>query len=108
MAELITPYTKPNNEISYIQKDSNHPQSVIRQVPLSIKSRLRLSSLSENKKEFQEALPLYQKTLQNSGYIYNLTYKSQNNNDNSVNISKIKRNKNRQIIWFNPPLNLEK
>ena len=33
-------YTKPNNEIKYIHKDSNHSPSVIRQIPLSIESRL--------------------------------------------------------------------
>ena len=32
------PYTKPNNEIKYIHKNSNHPPSVIRQIPLSIES----------------------------------------------------------------------
>ena len=29
-------YTKPNNEIKYIHRNSNHPPSVIRQIPLSI------------------------------------------------------------------------
>ena len=60
------PYTKPNNETKYIHKDSNHPPSVIRQIPLSIESRL--STLSFNEKIFQVAVPLYQKTLQSSGY----------------------------------------
>ena len=53
------PYTKPNNEIKYIHKNSNHPPSVIRQIPLSIESRL--STLSFNEKIFQEAVPPYQK-----------------------------------------------
>ena len=52
-------YTKPNNEIKYIHKNSNHPPSVIRQIPLSIESRL--STLSFNEKIFQEAVPLHQK-----------------------------------------------
>ena len=30
------PNKKPNNEIKYIHKNSNHPPSVIRQIPLSI------------------------------------------------------------------------
>ena len=30
------PYTKPNNKIKYIHKDSNHPLSVIRQIQPSI------------------------------------------------------------------------
>ena len=53
------PYTKPNNEIKYIHKNSNHPPSAIRQVPLSIESRL--STISFNEKIFQEAVRPYQK-----------------------------------------------
>ena len=53
------PYTKPNNEIKYIHKNSNHPPSVIPQIPLSIESRL--STLSFNEKIFQEAVPLTKK-----------------------------------------------
>ena len=52
-------YTKPNNEIKYIHRNSNHPLSAIRQVPLSIESRL--STISFNEKIFQEAVRLYQK-----------------------------------------------
>ena len=52
------PYTKPKNEIKDIHKNSNHSPNVIRQIPLSIESRL--SSLSFNEKIFQEALPAYQ------------------------------------------------
>ena len=48
------PYKKPNNEIKYIHKNSNHP-STIPQIPLSIK--LRLSTLSFNGNIFQEAVP---------------------------------------------------
>ena len=50
------PYTTPNNEIKYIHKDSDHPPSVIQQIPLSIE--LRLSTLFFNKKKiFPEAVP---------------------------------------------------
>ena len=98
------PYAKPNNEIKYIHKNSDHLPSVIWQIPLSIESRL--SPLSFNKKIFQEAIPPYQKALQNSGYRHTLTYKRPGNN-NSTNINKIKRNRKRQIIWFNPPFNLK-
>ena len=57
------PYTKPNNEIKYIRKDSNHPPSVIQQIPLSAESSL--STQSFNEKIFQEAVAPYQKALQN-------------------------------------------
>ena len=71
----------------------------------SIKSRL--STQSFNEKIFQEALPPYQKALQNSGYRHTLTYKRPENHNNSTNINKIKWNKKRQIIWFNPPFNIK-
>ena len=53
------PYIKPNSEIKYIHKNSNHLPSVIQQIPLSIESRL--STLSFNEKIFQEAVPPHQK-----------------------------------------------
>ena len=45
--------------------------------------------------------------MQNSGYRHTLTYKRPKNDNNSTNINKIKRNRKRQIIWFNPPFNLK-
>ena len=51
------PFSKPNNEISYIQKESNHPPSIIKQVPFSIESRL--SGLSSSEKIFNESTPIY-------------------------------------------------
>ena len=89
------PYTKPNNQIKYININSNHPPSVIRQIPLSIEPRL--PTLSFNKKIFQEVVPPYQKALENSGYRHTLTYKLPENDNNSTNINKIKRNRKRQI-----------
>ena len=83
------PYIKPNNEFKYIHKDSNYPPSVIRQIPLSLKSRL--STLSFNEKIFQEAV--FWLILQNSGYRHTLTYKRPKNYNNSTNINKIKQNR---------------
>ena len=51
-----------------------------------------------NEKIFQEAVPPYQKALQISGYKHTLTYKRPENDNNSTNINKIKRNRKRQII----------
>ena len=34
------PYRKENNEIKYIRTDSNHPNTVIKQIPSMISSRL--------------------------------------------------------------------
>ena len=88
------PYTKPSNEIKYLHKNSNHPPSVIRQIPVSIESTL--STLSFNEKISQEAVTPYLKALRNSGYRRTLAYKSPKNNNNSTNIYKNKRNRKRQ------------
>ena len=40
------PYEKENNQIKYTNIESNHPSSIINQLPLSIESRL--SSLSSS------------------------------------------------------------
>ena len=98
-------YAKPNNEIKDIHKISNYSPSVIRQTLLSIESRL--STLSFNEKIFQEAVALYQKALQNSGYKHTLTYKRPKNDNSSTNINNIKQNRKRQIIWFSPPFKLK-
>ena len=45
---MYRPFCKPNNEIAHIHKGSNHPPSILRQIPLSIESRL--SKHSSNKK----------------------------------------------------------
>ena len=102
---LHNSYTKPNNEIKYIQKNWSHPPSVIRQITLSIVSSL--STLSFKKKRFQEAVPPHQKPLKNSGFRHTLTYKRPQNDSNSTNINKFKQNRKRQIKWFNPPFNLK-
>ena len=81
------PYTKPNNEIKYIHKNSNHPPSNSRQIPLSIESRLLTLSFNEN--IFQEAVPTYQNELQNSSFRHTFTYKRPKNDNSSTNINKI-------------------
>ena len=43
----------------------------------------RLSTLSLNEKIFQEAVPPYQKALQNSGYRHTLNYKRPENDNKS-------------------------
>ncbi len=49
------PYRKPNSQIKYINVKSNHPPSVLKQVPQSIANRL--STLSSDKNAFDNAKP---------------------------------------------------
>ena len=88
-------FCKPNNEIAYIHKESNHTPSILRQIPLSIESRL--SKHSSNEKVFKESIQIYQEALKKSGYNHQLTYQKSINNKN-----KDTKRRKRKIIWFNP------
>ena len=90
------PYHKPDNEILYIHKDSNHPLSILNQIPTSIEKRI--STLSSNETIFNESKEIYQKALEKSGYRQTLKYHPPNEN-----ASNNKRNIKRNVIWFNPP-----
>ena len=88
------PYRKPDDEINYIHAESDHPPNIIKQLPLSIEARL--SSLSSSKRMFDEAKGSYQEALNKNGYKHILKYNPPKQNRN-------KRNRNRNVIWFNPP-----
>ena len=60
------PYQKENNQIKYIYTESNHPPSIIKQLPLSIESRLSLLSSSEE--ILNDSVTPYQDVLDKSGY----------------------------------------
>ena len=87
------PYQKPNDELMYIHSESNHPPAIIKQLPLSIEKRLK--TLSSSKEIFDEAAKPYQKALERNGYKHILKYEEDS--------GATKRNRKRNIIWFNPP-----
>ena len=90
------PYQKPDNEILYFHKDSNHPPSILKQIPTSIEKRI--STLWSNETIFNESKEIYQKALEKSGYQQTLKYHPWNEN-----FSNNKRNRKRNVIWFNLP-----
>ena len=92
-------YRKPNDETLYIHAKSNHPETILEQLPLSIETRL--SNLSSNPEIFRETSKHYQNILNQSWYDYKLQYKPPNNENE--NRSKSPKNRKRNIIWFNPP-----
>ena len=86
------PYRKENNEILYIHKQSNHPPSIIKQIPSMISKRI--SDISCDSDHFNKAAPDYNTALKKSGFNESIKYSP----------SQLKRrNRKRQIIWFNPP-----
>ena len=85
------PYKKPNSTIKYVNKGSNHPPSITKNIPSSIQKRL--NSISSCEREFIDAKDEYQKALTDAGY----THDSEHNKSNH------KRKRKRRIVWFNPP-----
>ena len=51
------PFNKANNEINYVHKQSNHPPSITKQLPLSVERRL--SKLSSNEKIINDSILIY-------------------------------------------------
>ena len=93
------PYRKPNNKPQYINKHSNHPPTVLKQIPKSIEKRI--SENSSNVDVFDESIKIYKDALHKSNFTDNLEYKTTKTKNIDEEIQKGKRKRN--IIWFNPP-----
>ena len=67
------PFRKPNDFPVYVHAQSNHASSHIKNIPINVEKRLNM--LSCNEEVFNEAKPMYQIALRNSGYDYELNMK---------------------------------
>ena len=83
----------------YINCQSNHPPSVLKNIPDAINKRL--SKISCNETVFNAAAPAYQEALDKSGYKHKLKFDPEARNSKNT-----CRNRKRKICWFNPPFNL--
>ena len=75
------PFKKPNDTPLYVNSKSNHPPSVIRNIPKGINKRL--STLSSNKEIFEAATHEHQEALKASGHKHILTFNVENKLENS-------------------------
>ena len=92
---VYKPFMKLNDKPVYVNKNSNHPPSVINNITAGINKRL--SRISSNEEVFKEKIPPYQDALKESGYDYKLNYEpNQRTTRNS-------KNRQRNRIFFNPP-----
>ena len=90
--ESYRPFTKPNNISSYVNKGSNHPRNIIKRISDTINKQL--SNISSNEQQFDATAQEYQDALHRAGYEHKLKFEKPVTH---------KRNRNRKIIWFNPP-----
>ena len=70
-------YRKPNNELVYVCKDSNHPKNIIKEIPLGIERMI--NSLSSTENDFNEVVGDYREALKKCGYETKLEYKGKDN-----------------------------
>ena len=97
---IYKPYKKPNSNLTYIYKQSNHPPSIIKNLPKSINKRL--STNSKNAQIFNEACSPYTEALKKNGYNINLQFdKTCTDKNNEKN-----KTRKRKISWFSPPFNI--
>ena len=85
-------FLKMDEYPSSINVNSNHQNSIIKQVPKAV--NMRISRLSSNKKSFHENSKMYIKALKNIGFKEEFTYlepkmpNNINNNNNKLDINK--------------------
>ena len=63
--QTYEPYRRPNNELVYMKKQSNHPPNIIADIPKAISKRL--TNISCNKNVFDRNVGIYQAALKNNG-----------------------------------------
>ena len=93
--QSFKPFLKPGDSPLYVNSYSNHPPSVIKNIPAGINRRL--STISSNKELFDLASPLYQRELDRNGYKFKLHFEPP---------SKKKRCRSKKALWFNPPYSM--
>ena len=98
--EIYKPYKKPNNQLLYVNSQSNHPKSVLKHIPNSVEHRL--NAISSNENVFNAAKTEYERALQSAGYNNELEYKEPSE---TTTPNRKKKNRKRKIIWYNPPYN---
>ena len=92
------PYRKPGDRPLYVNRLSNHPPSILKNLPTAIGRRL--TDISSDEKVFSEAVPIYEEALRISGYSEQLVYDDARKQPPR---RKEKRPRRRTITWFNPP-----
>ena len=92
------PFRKENSYPLYINVGSNHPKTIIEQIPTMVERRL--SELSCSEKVFEEQKVEYERALKEAGHRHHLEYKGYEKRE------KKKKKRTRNPIYFNPPYSL--
>ena len=66
------PYRKPDNIPVYINRKSDNPPTIIKEIPKSIAKRI--SDISSSEVVFNESIPIYSDALRKSGFHDKITF----------------------------------
>ena len=90
--ESYYPYRKPNDRPVYIHCQSNHPPNIIKNLPASISRRL--TDISSNEAVFEDAKPMHDNALADSGFGERTEFLSDRKGDHE---KKKRKNRRRNI-----------
>ena len=80
---------------TYVHSKSNHPPTVLKNIPLGVNRRL--NRISANEAVFNVAAVPYQEALSKSGFSHKLEFQP------PAPFHTKKKNRKRNVTWFNPP-----
>ena len=92
------PYMKPNTTPLYVSSLSNHPPTIIKNIPLEVNRRL--CKLSSTEEDFLAVVEPYQAALDKAGYRHQPVYHEP---DPGHPPPASRRTRSRKVTWFNPP-----
>ena len=90
------PFWKPNDTPLYVNRMSNHPPAILKELPAAISRRL--TDISHDEEVFNSAAPLYNDALKKSRHSEKATYMEGRKSDRRK-----RKSRERRITWFNPP-----
>ncbi|GFS06185.1 inositol hexakisphosphate and diphosphoinositol-pentakisphosphate kinase 2 [Elysia marginata] len=91
---LHKPYKEPNHRITYIHKESNHPPSIIKNLPQGIEKRR--TNNSSDAKIFEDAAIPYNEALKKNGHVKGMKYAGKKTNTTTENENKRKETANEE------------
>ena len=113
------PFSKSNSATTYINIDSNHPRSLLKQILNAVNQRI--NRLSSRKRIFEKSKSIYDEVLKNCRFLGGLEYVNPVNSGSNgrsrrsgthapVKVGDTNNNysnrrgkyRNRRVIWFNP------
>ena len=95
-------YNKPSHIPRYININSCHPPTILKNLPSMIGKRLSIVSSSEEMFDSEKAV--YSEALKSAGFKHDLKY----NCNARCSIDTKSKHRKRKILWFNPPFNIAK